>query len=190
MIKKIILLDRDGVINQDSPHYIKSEQEFIFLPGSIEAIARLTQAGYRLGIATNQSGLARGYYSKPQLAAIHEKMLAGLRQAGGDIEAIEYCPHHPDEKCPCRKPHPQLLQSLANYFQCDLTTVPFIGDKLSDLEAAKRAGAQGILLAENHSTTAHESRKLFPTVPIYPSLGDYVTALLNTKQAITNDCCI
>ncbi|NCX96883.1 MAG: HAD-IIIA family hydrolase, partial [Chitinophagia bacterium] len=106
---RVVILDRDGIINQDSLHYIKSLDEFIFLPKSAEAIANLTKAGYKVGIATNQSGIARGYYSHQTLKAIHAKMLEGINAVGGKIDAIEYCPHAPVEACSCRKPEPGML---------------------------------------------------------------------------------
>ena len=174
---KVILLDRDGVINQDSPHYIKSVDEFHFLPGSLEAIARLTRVGYRIGIATNQSGLARGYYSEEELSAIHAKMLYHLRAAGGEIDAIEYCPHLPDDDCFCRKPKPGMLHTLASRLGCDLEMVHFVGDKLSDIQAAKAAGAKPILVLSPMSNKSDV--QTYSDVPVYNSLLQCVQSLLN-----------
>lgn len=174
---KVILLDRDGVINQDSSDYIKSVDEFLFLPGSIEAIAHLTRAGYRIGIATNQSGLARGYYSEDELSAIHAKMLYHLRAAGGEIDAIEYCPHLPNDGCLCRKPKPGMLYSLASRLNCALERVHFVGDKFSDIQAAKAAGAKPVLVLSPMSNK--ENLQTYPDVPVYDSLLQYVQSLLN-----------
>lgn len=174
---KIILLDRDGVINQDSADYIKSIAEYVFLPGSIDAIARLTQAGYRIGIATNQSGIARGYYDVAMLEKIHAYMLTHIRHAGGDIAAIEYCPHHPDSHCACRKPMPGMLYALAQRLDCSLTDVPFVGDKLTDLQVAMMVQAQPIFLTTNPSETVKVVAQ-YPELRMYESLAQYVDALL------------
>jgi D-glycero-D-manno-heptose 1,7-bisphosphate phosphatase len=173
----IILLDRDGIINQDSSNYIKSVEEFIFLPGSIDALVQLTQAGYRIGIATNQSGIARGFYDELTLAAIHDHMLTQVRAAGGDIEAIEYCPHHPEQACFCRKPNPGMLLALAKRMNCELTDVPFVGDKISDLQAAKTVGAKPILIAELGSDTDQIRQKEYPEVPRCRSLAQWVESI-------------
>ena len=176
-MSKIVLLDRDGIINQDSRHYIKSIDEFIFLPKSVDGIVRLTEAGYRIGIATNQSGVARGYYTEQTLNAIHEKMLSSVRGAGGEIEAIEYCKHLPEEGCLCRKPNAGMLYSLAKRFNCSLKNVPFIGDKISDIQAAETAGATPIVvLSEMTDTLQLQS---YPHVPIFNSLFECVESLLN-----------
>ena len=176
-MKKIVLLDRDGVINQDSPYYIKSPDDFIFLPGSVKAIAQLTQAGYRIGIATNQSGVSRGYYTESVLASIHDKMLMKIRTAGGDIEAIEYCPHKPDEGCFCRKPNPGMLYALAKRLGCSLTDVPFIGDKVTDVQAALAAGARPLVVFST-MTDRPGMQASFPLVPVFNSLAECVESLL------------
>ena len=174
---KIILLDRDGVINQDSADYIKSVAEYVFLPGSIDAIARLTQAGYRIGIATNQSGIERGYYDVAKLKEIHSYMLTHIRHAGGDIAAIEFCPHHPDRHCACRKPMPGMLHALAQRLDCSLKDVPFVGDKLTDLQAAMMVQAQPIFLTTNPSEKIKVVSQ-YPEVLMYESLAQYVDTLL------------
>ena len=175
--KKIVLLDRDGIINEDSPNYIKSVDEFIFLPGSIDAIVRLTKAGYQIGVATNQSGVSRGYYDERMLAAIHEKMLTQIRAAGGNIEAIEYCPHRPEEGCLCRKPKPGMLYTLAKRLNCSLTDVPFIGDKISDLDAALAAGAKPVMVVSSW-TDKDTMRLSYSHVPVFDSLALCVEGLL------------
>lgn len=147
------------------------------MPGSIEAISLLTKAGYRIGIATNQSGLARGYYSEDELNAIHAKMFYHVRAAGGEIDAIEYCPHLPDNGCFCRKPKPGMLFALANRFACTLEMTYFVGDKPSDVEAAKASGAKPILI---HSQMPNEEYlQTYSDTPVYSSLLHCVQSLLN-----------
>lgn len=143
---KVVVLDRDGIINHDSLNYIKSPEEYIFLPKSIEAISRLTAANYRIGIATNQSGIARGYYSHDVLSAIHAKMLDGINSGGGKIDFIEYCPHFPTAGCKCRKPEPGMLLSLASKFTVAPQDIIFIGDKGTDVKAALSIGAAPFLV--------------------------------------------
>ncbi|KTC87565.1 MULTISPECIES: D-glycero-beta-D-manno-heptose 1,7-bisphosphate 7-phosphatase [Legionella] len=175
-MNKVVLLDRDGVINKDSLYYIKSTKEFIPIPGSIEAIARLTAAGYRIGVATNQSGVTRGYYDEAELAAIHNKMLSLVHEAGGEIEAIEYCTHMPDEGCSCRKPQPGMLFALAARLKCSLTGVPFIGDRVSDIQAAEAAGATPMMILS--PMTDRVGLQAYPQVPIFNSLALCVDYLL------------
>lgn len=181
-MKKIILLDRDGIINEDSSNYIKSIDEFTFLPGSVAAIVQLTQAGYKIGIATNQSGIARGYYSHDQLTAIHSNMCEKIRVAGGEIDAIEYCPHHPNEGCVCRKPKPTMLQRLAKRLDCDLDDVPFVGDKISDLLAAQAAGATPILIAEPRSDVDKVREQDYSDTPCFQSLAQFVMHYLKLDK--------
>jgi D-glycero-D-manno-heptose 1,7-bisphosphate phosphatase len=175
-MKKIILLDRDGIINQDSMDYIKSTDEFIPLPGSIHAIARLTKAHYQIGIATNQSGIARGYYSERQLRAIHDKLVTLVESFGGNITAIEYCPHMPEASCYCRKPQPGMLLKLGKRLgYSDLTGVSFVGDRVSDIQAALAAGANPIIVL---SPMTNRFGLLPYSVPIFHSLAAYVDWLL------------
>ena len=142
----LIVLDRDGVINQDSADYIKTPAEWQALPGSIEAIARLSQAGLRIALATNQSGLARGLFDEAMLGQIHGKMLAEVEVAGGRIDYIFYCPHGPDDNCDCRKPKPGLLLQAAEHFACGFDHMIMIGDSLRDLQAAAAVGARKLLV--------------------------------------------
>lgn len=176
---KLIILDRDGVINQDSLQYIKSPDEFVLLPGSVEAIARLTAAGFKVAVATNQSGIARGYYNAAQLAAIHGKMCAAVEVAGGHIDAIEYCSHMPDSGCNNRKPAPGLLLRIAKRFDCLLTDVPFVGDRISDIQAAIAAGAKPIMVLS--TMTDRVGLMTYPDVPVYDSLAQYVDDLLGPR---------
>lgn len=144
---RLVILDRDGVINYDSDAYIKSADEWRALPGSLEAIAALGTAGYTVTVASNQSGIGRGLFGETELAAIHAKMTAAVEAAGGRLAGIYFCPHRPDAGCSCRKPRPGLLEQIAGDFGVSLTGVPVVGDKRSDLEAAEAVGARPILVA-------------------------------------------
>lgn len=172
-MNKAVFLDRDGVINYDSPYYIKSPDEFIFIPGSIEAIVKLNQAGYKVGIATNQSGLSRGLYDRATLDAIHQKMCKAIEENGGKIHHIEFCPHLPDAGCECRKPKPGMLISLAKKLEVSLSEVYFVGDKQTDVEAARAAGARPIFIA-----TSMEQNKT-EDVQIYSSLSKFADFLIS-----------
>ena len=143
---KLVILDRDGTINQDSDQYIKSPLEWKPIPGSLEAIARLTQGGWRIVVATNQSGIARGLFDMTTLNAIHGEMHRAVAQAGGRIDAIFFCPHAADSNCECRKPKPGLLREIGSRFDLELEGVPMIGDSLRDVEAAAAVGAQPYLV--------------------------------------------
>ena len=143
---KLVILDRDGTINQDSDQYIKSPAEWKPIPGSLEAIARLTQGGWRIAVATNQSGLSRGLFDMATLNAIHVEMHRAVAQAGGRIDAIFFCPHAADSNCECRKPKPGLLREIGTRYDVDLKGVPMVGDALRDVEAAAAVGAQPYLV--------------------------------------------
>ncbi len=143
---RLVVLDRDGTINRDSAAYIKSPEEWVPLPGSLEAIARLNRAGYTVAVASNQSGLARGLFDETTLAEIHDRMRAAVIAAGGAIDRIVWCPHHPDAGCDCRKPRPGLLRRLAEHYGVRLERVPVIGDSARDLEAARAVGARPVLV--------------------------------------------
>ncbi|WP_176464815.1 D-glycero-beta-D-manno-heptose 1,7-bisphosphate 7-phosphatase [Pseudomonas fragi] len=143
---KLLILDRDGVINFDSDAYIKSVEEWIPLPGSIEAIAQLSKAGWTVAIATNQSGIARGYYDIATLDAMHNRLRALVADQGGEVGLIVYCPHGPDEGCACRKPKPGMLQTIANHYGADLAQCWFVGDSLGDLQAAQAVDSQPVLV--------------------------------------------
>lgn len=143
---KLIILDRDGVINYESDDYIKTVDEWIALPGALDAIARLSRAGWVVAVATNQSGLARGYYSVPTLESMHQVLRDGVQQLGGYLGLITYCSHGPDDGCECRKPLPGLLEQVAAHYQTSLQGVWFVGDSLRDLEAAVAANAQPVLV--------------------------------------------
>ncbi len=142
----LIILDRDGVINEDSDAYIKSLEEWVPVPGSIEALAQLSAAGHTLAVATNQSGLSRGYFDLDTLEAIHGRLRELVAGQGGHIAGIFYCSHLPDEGCDCRKPATGLLRSIERELGETLVGAPFIGDSLKDLQAARAAGCTPILV--------------------------------------------
>jgi D-glycero-D-manno-heptose 1,7-bisphosphate phosphatase len=175
---KLIVLDRDGVINEDSDDYIKAPEEFIPIPGSLEAIARLTQAGWRVVVATNQSGVARGYYDLATLQRIHDKLHRLLAPLGGQIEAIFYCPHGPDDGCECRKPKPGLLRDIEARLQVSLQGVPAIGDSLRDLEAAQAVGAAPMLVRTGKGERTLAKGKGLDGIPVYADLAAAVDVLL------------
>ena len=170
---RLVLVDRDGVINRDSDEYIKSVAEWVPLPGSLEAIADLTRAGFAVVVITNQSGVGRGFLSEQTLAEIHTKMRAAAEAAGGRIAGIFYCPHRPDEGCDCRKPKPKLLQQAASQFGVSLKDVAFIGDKFSDVEAAERAGARPIVVYQRIGENIPDR------VDRYPDLGAAARMLIS-----------
>ena len=143
---KLAILDRDGVINHDSDQYIKSPAEWRPIAGSIEAIARLNQHGYRIAVATNQSGIGRGLFDMATLNAINDKMMELVFRQGGRIDALFFCPHTAVEECNCRKPRTGMLEEIAARFHTELKGVPSIGDSLKDLQAAEAVGAQPILV--------------------------------------------
>ena len=175
---KLVVLDRDGVINHDSDNFIKSPEEWRAIPGSLEAIARLNQAGYRVVVATNQSGVGRGLFGMTMLTAIHEKMFKALGQAGGRIDAVFYCPHAADSNCDCRKPKPGMLVQIGSRFGVDLKDVSVIGDGLRDLQAAHAVGARPVLVLTGKGEKTHAAGNLPPGTVVYPDLAFAVSALL------------
>jgi D-glycero-D-manno-heptose 1,7-bisphosphate phosphatase len=184
----LIILDRDGVINEDSDDYIKSPEEWIPIPGSLEAIARLTRAGYRIAVATNQSGVARGLFDRDTLQRIHDKMCGAVAAAGGEIAAIFFCPHGPDDDCGCRKPRPGLLRDIATYFHVDLNGVPAVGDSLRDIQAAQAVGARPLLVRTGKGEHTVMRGEGLAGADIYPDLAAAVDALLQDTASITSRC--
>ena len=177
---KLIIIDRDGVINEDSDAYIKSTEEWIPVPGSLEAIARLNRAGYTVTVATNQSGLSRGYFDLKTLSAMHRKMDSLLAEQGGSVDAVFYCPHGPKDGCDCRKPKPGLLNEIGKRFQMKLDNVFFVGDSLKDVKAAVAANAKPVLVKTGKGCKAEKKLKEngFSDVPVYENLAKMVDALL------------
>jgi len=154
---KLVILDRDGVVNYDSDQYIKSPAEWRAIPGSIEAIARLNQNGYRIAVATNQSGIGRGLFDMATLNAINDKMMEMVFRQGGRIDAVFFCPHTAVENCGCRKPKVGMYEEIAARFHTELKAVPCIGDSLKDLQAAESVGGQPILvLTGKGKATRHD----------------------------------
>ena len=168
---KLVILDRDGTINQDSDQYIKSPAEWKPIPGSLEAIARLTQGGWRIAVATNQSGLSRGLFDMATLNAIHVEMHRAVAQAGGRIDAIFFCPHAADSNCECRKPKPGLLLEISKRLDVELAGVPMIGDALRDLEAAVAAGAKPWLVLTGKGRKTRDAGGLPPGTEVAADLA-------------------
>mgnify|MGYP002630545329 FL=1 len=175
---KLVILDRDGVINQDSASYIKSPDEWKPIPGSLEAIALLNQAGYRVLVATNQSGIGRGLFEMTTLNEIHNKMHRALGLVGGRVDGIFYCPHTQDAGCSCRKPKPGLLEEIARRFGVSLEGVPFIGDSLRDLQAAAAVGAQSILVLTGKGKKTRKDGGMPENTVVYDDLAAAVHNLL------------
>jgi D-glycero-D-manno-heptose 1,7-bisphosphate phosphatase len=178
----ILILDRDGVINFDSKHYIKSPEEWQPIPGSLEAIAALSNAGYTIAVATNQSGVGRKLYDQKTLAAIHEKMQAAVTALGGKIAAIFYCPHIPDEFCFCRKPEPGLLHQIRDYFQCDLNGVWLVGDSLRDLQAAEKVGCQPVLVKTGNGSALFNTHTLPAHYRVFDDLSAVAAELIASQR--------
>jgi D-glycero-D-manno-heptose 1,7-bisphosphate phosphatase len=175
---KLIILDRDGVINVDSALYIKSPAEWKPIEGSLEAIARLNQSGYRVVVATNQSGIGRGLFDMDTLNAMHEKMHKSLAALGGKIDAIFYCPHTADDQCACRKPKPGMFKRIAEVYNQDLTGVPAIGDSLRDLQAAHAMGCKTLLVRTGKGEKTEAEGNLPDGTTVYANLASAVDALL------------
>ena len=177
-VARLIVLDRDGVINHDSDQFIKSPDEWRPIPGSLEAIARLSHAGYRVAVCTNQSGIGRGLFDMATLNAIHNKMHRALSLVGGRVDAVFFCPHTGDAKCECRKPQPAMMLEAGRRFGADLTTVPCVGDGLRDLQAADTAGAQPILVLTGKGEKTLRDGGFPPSTVIFPDLAFAASALL------------
>ena len=175
---RLVILDRDGVINEDSDDYIKSPDEWVAIPSSLEAISRLNKAGIRVAVATNQSGISRGYYDVETLERIHDKMADSLKAYGGWIDALEFCPDHPDAAGPFRKPAPGMLNKLLDEFSADPTKTWFVGDTKSDIQCARNAGCLPALVKTGKGLRTLES--LSPVdFPVYDNLESFVDELLS-----------
>lgn len=189
---KMIILDRDGVINEDAGDYIKSAEEWQPIPGSIEAIARLSRAGYTPVVATNQSGLARGLFDLDDLEAMHAKLTMLVEENGGKLEAIFYCPHHPDDDCKCRKPKTGMLDAIEAEFNTSVQSAWFVGDTLEDLQAALTKDCQPCLVRTGRGRdTEAQLAELLDTVDlerirIFDHLDTVVSALLSEDSGATD----
>jgi D-glycero-D-manno-heptose 1,7-bisphosphate phosphatase len=177
-----VLLDRDGVLNEDRPNYVKSLDEWVWQDGVLDALARLHAAGVRVGVVTNQSCVGQGILASAQLEAIHARMRSDVAEAGGRIDGIFFCPHVDADGCDCRKPLPGLLHQAAEHFSCSLAGVPFVGDAGRDLVAAMAAGAEPVLVRTGKGA-ATEGEQLPPGTAVYDDLAAFVDALLEADSA-------
>ena len=168
---KLIVLDRDGVINFDSDQFIKSPEEWKPIPGSLEAIARLNESGWRVVVASNQSGVGRGLFDMDTLNAINEKMIKSLAQVGGRLDAIFFCPHAADSTCDCRKPKPGMFLQIAERFNVDMHCVPVVGDSLRDLQAGMAVGCAPYLVLTGKGPKTQADPALPPETRIFPDLA-------------------
>jgi D-glycero-D-manno-heptose 1,7-bisphosphate phosphatase len=174
---KLVILDRDGVINYDSPEYIKSPQEWHPITGSLEAIANLHQHGFVICVATNQAGIGRGLYSLQDLEQIHGKMLQAVTDSGGKITAVFHCPHIPDDDCQCRKPRPGLIRQIAHHLHTAVEGAPLVGDKLTDIEAGIAAGCKPILVQSGGAELTLDQLP-HSDIPVYQNLAGAAAAII------------
>lgn len=179
---KLVILDRDGVINEESDDYIKTDSEWIPIDGSIEAIARLCQADYQVIVVTNQSGVARGLLTVENLHSIHEKMQQAVANSGGRIDAIFICPHKPDDDCECRKPRPGMLHSVMDRLDIELTGVPLVGDSLRDVQSAMVVNASPVLVRTGHGARTLEQNRHLENVQVFDDLAAFVDDLLSVAD--------
>ena len=180
---KLVILDRDGVINFDSDQYIKSPSEWRPIPGSIEAIARLNQSGYRIAVASNQSGIGRGLFDMATLNAINDKMMELVFRQGGRIDAVFFCPHTAAENCGCRKPRTGMLEEIAQRYHTELKGVPCVGDSLKDLQAAEGVGAQPILVLTGKGAQTKEEGGMPRKTIVFPDLSEAARHLVTHPGA-------
>lgn len=176
----LVILDRDGVINKDSSEYIVSAQDWDPIDGSIDAIARLTEHGYKIAIATNQSGVGRGYFTLNDLTAMHDKMCQLVDDAGGSISFIAYCPHHPEERCDCRKPRTGLLEQIKEVLTENFGDAYMVGDSLKDLQAATSMGIKPILVETGNGpkTLTELDAAGLQNVPVFKNLAAFVDSII------------
>ncbi len=182
---KLVILDRDGTINQDRDDYVKSPDEWVPLPGSLEAIARLNHAGWHVVVASNQSGLGRGLFDVATLNAMHTKFYKLLAAAGGRVDAVFYCPHGPEEACQCRKPQPGLFDQIRERYGLDLKGVPAVGDSLRDLQAGAAAGCDPhlVLTGKGEALRGQPLPAHFPPeTRTHADLGAFADWLLGTHS--------
>ena len=177
----LIILDRDGVINEDSDDYIKSPAEWQPIVGSLEAIAKLSQNGYKIVVVTNQSGLGRNLFTIEALNAIHMKMNIHLAQFGGVIDALFFCPHIPEDNCNCRKPKPGLYNDISERLRVSLNKVFCIGDKMTDIQAIQSAGGKPVLVRTGKGQSEIDQGLVPEGIPIYRNLAQFVDEILTKK---------
>ena len=181
---QLLLLDRDGVINHDSENYIRSLADWRPIDGSVEAIARASQNGFRVAVVTNQSGLARGYFDEATLAEIHNELRQRVAALGGTISDIIYCPHGPDDGCDCRKPAPGMVLELLSRFNSGAENAVMVGDSLRDLQAADRAGVQPILVRTGNGEKTAAVGQLPAKTKVFADLAAVVDDLLAKQRAV------
>ena len=175
---KLVILDRDGVINQDSDQFIKTPEEWKPIPGSLEAIARLTHSGFRVVVCSNQSGVGRGLLDMAALNAINDKMYKALAPLGGRIDALFYCPHPAEANCACRKPKPGMFQVIAKRFNVSLSGVPSVGDSLRDMQASASVGCQPMLVLTGKGKKTRAAGDLPPGTQVFDDLAAAVPAII------------
>ncbi|MEA3124499.1 MAG: D-glycero-D-manno-heptose 1,7-bisphosphate phosphatase [Caballeronia sp.] len=180
--KKLVVLDRDGVINVDSDAFIKSPDEWVAIPGSLEAIARLNQAGYRVAIASNQSGIGRGLFDMAALNAMHEKMNRAAATVGGRIDAVFFCPHTQEDECECRKPKPGMLQQIVERFEIDPADTPMVGDSLRDLQAGAALGFALHLVLTGKGRKTLAAGNLPPNTKVHDDLRTFALDFLDAHH--------
>ena len=179
---KLIVLDRDGVINEDLERPVADPDEWIPLPGSLEAIARLHQAGWHVAVATNQSGIGRGLLALDTLHAIHQRMHETVNKAGGKIDVVAFCPHKDSDQCSCRKPAPGMLYTISERLNIDLSTVVVVGDSLRDMQAAMATAAKPVMVRTGKGQKTLDNNKGLEHIPAYDDLASYVNTLLAPKE--------
>jgi D-glycero-D-manno-heptose 1,7-bisphosphate phosphatase len=180
-MNKLIILDRDGVINEDSDNYIRSAEEWIPLAGSIEAIARLSQAGFKIAIATNQSGIARGYFTQDTLESMHLKMQILVSEKGGKIDCVKYCPHGSDDHCSCRKPRPGLIEEIEIELGIPAKEAWLVGDSLRDIQAGQSAHCKVALVKTGKGIRTLEKGEGLEQVPVFEDLAAFTNFILADK---------
>ncbi|MFM1895671.1 MAG: hypothetical protein RLZZ385_745 [Pseudomonadota bacterium] len=180
---KPVILDRDGVINEDSDAYVKSAEEWLPISGSIEAIAQLSKAGFTVLVATNQSGIGRGLFDEFALAVMHQKMASLVEEAGGVLGGVFFCPHLPTDNCQCRKPRTGLLDTMEKEFGISLQGAPYVGDSLKDLQCARAKGCQPVLVltGKGAETAATSPESELEGVTIFSDLAGFVQHYLETS---------
>lgn len=181
-MNKLIILDRDGVINQDSDNYIRSVDEWIPIPGSIEAITKLSKAGFLIAVATNQSGIARGYFTLSALVDMHKKMTTLVEYQGGKIHSIQFCPHGPSDNCRCRKPKAGLIQQIEQDLSLSAKEAWLVGDSWRDLQAARNAGCKPVLVKTGKGKRTLEKADALDGIPVFNNLAEFTDSLLTSNN--------
>jgi D-glycero-D-manno-heptose 1,7-bisphosphate phosphatase len=189
---KLVILDRDGTINHEREDYIKSADEWVPLPGALEAIARLNHAGWHVVVATNQSGIGRGLFDMAALNAMHAKMHQMLARQGGRVDAVFFCPHTPEDHCTCRKPQPGLFNMIGERFNVALQNVPMVGDLPRDVLAAQSVGCEPHLVRTGQAAGMTEAelvelRRQVPDLTIHPDLSSFADFLILRERQVNDE---